>query len=80
MVKGECCRGMLARRRRRSWDEAGAACATQIKNSSIFNAYSVKAAHEVEGGRAWGGGGHLESLYWSAARLAALQNTPQGIV
>lgn len=77
MVKGECCRGMLARRRRRSWDEAGA-CATQIKNSSIFNAYSVKAAQEVEGGRAWRG--HLESLYWSAARLAALQNTPQGIV
>lgn len=42
------------RRRRRSWDEAGA-CATQIKNSSIFNAYSVKAAPEVEGGRVWRG-------------------------
>lgn len=53
MVKGESCRGMLARRR--SWDEAGAACATQIKNSSIFNAYSVKAVHDGEGGRDGGG-------------------------
>lgn len=78
-----------SRGERRMLRRMGGACygsgsATQIKNSSIFNAYSVKAAHEVEHLRQLGvlDGAAVLPLV-SAAKLAAaaaLQNTPQGIV